>query len=137
MAELLVCAQDRAGTTDATKLLRGGWRRGQIVAVQSDGHAWGRREGLPRFVRIRLPGVTVAQVQRFMAARTTVDAFTGRREVAARRQWRVRLSDLPAAARVVIRETGVLTVDWRDFRDHLRHEVTGLSAPDLTPASLP
>lgn len=50
MAELLVLNRD------ATPEPRS-YKRGDIVVVMPDGHAWGNAEGLPDFVRVSLPGV--------------------------------------------------------------------------------
>ncbi len=50
MAELLVLNRD------ATPEPRS-YKRGDIVVVMPDGHAWGNAEGLPDFVRASLPGV--------------------------------------------------------------------------------
>lgn len=50
------------------------FQRGDIVHVAEDGHAWGRREGLPDFVRARLPGIPSAQVQGLVAKHETTAA---------------------------------------------------------------
>lgn len=51
MAELLVLNRD------ATPEPRS-YKRGDIVVVMPDGHAWGNAEGLPDFVQASLPGVS-------------------------------------------------------------------------------
>ena len=59
MAELLVKARSVANA-DPDKDRRGCYKRGDIVLAQPDGHEWGRMEGLPDFVVIRVPGLTAA-----------------------------------------------------------------------------
>ena len=49
MAEVLIVAQDRNVPESWGK-----WRKGDPVAVFPDGWPWGAREGLPRFVIVRV-----------------------------------------------------------------------------------
>lgn len=48
---------------DSEKDRRGVHKKGDIVAIQEDGHEWGTREGLPRFVVVRCPQVTTEQIR--------------------------------------------------------------------------
>lgn len=52
MAELLILNRDATPE-------RRSYKRGDIVVVMPDGHEWGNAEGLPDFVRGRLPGVPI------------------------------------------------------------------------------
>lgn len=51
-------------------------RKGNIVRVESDGFAWGKKERLPRFVLIKLPDVPVDTVREY--ARSKVDSTVAR-----------------------------------------------------------
>ncbi|MCP4126928.1 MAG: hypothetical protein GY753_07690 [Gammaproteobacteria bacterium] len=62
MAELLIKAVDYAHA-DPEKDRCGAYKRGDVVVVMPDGHVWGGAEGLPKFLRVSLPGVTVAEFQ--------------------------------------------------------------------------
>lgn len=61
MAELLIKAIS-ASHADPEKSERGCYRKGDIVVVMPDGHEWGAQEGLPTFVRVRVPGVAASAV---------------------------------------------------------------------------
>lgn len=98
MAEVLIKAID-ATHPDPAKQARGCYRMGDPVVVMPDGHEWGREEGLPRFWLLRIPGVSVSQVEAFL------ERGEGRR-----REWNLAPSDVPAGARTQLLATGVLTV---------------------------
>lgn len=67
MAELLIRAEDPD--------VAGGYEKGDIVIVAEDGREWGRLEGPPKFVRVNVPGVSVATatsyVERWVAGLET------------------------------------------------------------------
>jgi hypothetical protein len=60
--EMLVKAIS-ATNPDPEKDRRGTHKKGDICAIMPDNHPWGAKEGLPLFVIVRCPEVTVAQVQ--------------------------------------------------------------------------
>lgn len=62
MAELLVKAQDSPVSDGPGK-----WKQGHVVTVKPDGHLWGAKEGLPRFVIVKVPGIDVEDVEDFLA----------------------------------------------------------------------
>jgi hypothetical protein len=62
MAEFLVKAVS-ATNPDPEKDRRGTHKKGDICAVMPDAHPWGAKEGLPLFVIVRCPEVTVEQVR--------------------------------------------------------------------------
>lgn len=74
MAELLIKAIDATHSAPA-KDARGCYKRGDPVVVMPDGHAWGTREALPKFVLLKVPGVTVAQAQQYIAPWTRTYTF--------------------------------------------------------------
>lgn len=58
MAEILVLARDSQQPNGA--LRHKSYRRGDIVTIQDDGHAWGRMEGTPTFYKLRVSGPKAA-----------------------------------------------------------------------------
>lgn len=76
MAELLVCARNLAqdrGYVDK-ELDSKCYERGDIIVVMPDGWQWGSGEtGDSRFRILKIPGVTVAQVQAHMGSETDID----------------------------------------------------------------
>lgn len=84
MAEVLVVAQDRPVRDSA-----GRWYRGQPVVVRPDGWKWGKREGPPLFVLVKVPQLSVEEVEEFLAPDDEPDIVTGGRLRYARRKFRV------------------------------------------------
>jgi len=62
MAEFLIKAID-ATHPDPDTDEQGCYKKGDIVVVMPDGHEWGGKEGPPTFVIVKVPGVTVEQVE--------------------------------------------------------------------------
>lgn len=65
MAEFLVKAQEYTHP-DPEKDRRGVHKKGDIIVVKPDGHEWGAAEGLPTFVLVKVPGLSVATVENRM-----------------------------------------------------------------------
>lgn len=64
MAELLIKAVS-ASNADPDKDRRGCYKRGDVVVAMEDGHEWGRLEGPPDFVVVRLSGVSRAAAEQW------------------------------------------------------------------------
>lgn len=131
MAEILVKAAD-ATHADTTVDQRGCYKRGMPVVVQPDGHPWGAREGLPRFYIIKLPGVSVSKVLKYIIEDSTRDD-DGKVVRSRRRVWKFAIASMPAAARNKLVNTGVLTIGatgdytWAQVRAYLINQKTGLA----------
>ncbi len=65
MAELLIKAID-ATHSDPAKDQRGCYKRGDIVLVMPDGHEWGKEERLPKFVVVKISGLSVEAVKKYI-----------------------------------------------------------------------
>lgn len=129
MSEILVKARDHTHP-DPIKDQRGAYKRGMPVCVMPDGHTWGSAEGLPAFVVLKLPGISVERVRQFLEPIADAEGAPVRR-----RLWQIAWSGLPAAARSKILATGALTIGqggdytWAQFRNYLKRFDTGASAP--------
>lgn len=132
MAELLVKAVS-ATHWNLDKETRGCWKRGDPVVVMPDGHIWGSLEGLPRFVLIKVPGIGVERVEKYVSPRLEADGTTP----ISRRLWRIRWDDLPTQAKNKLRDTGQLIIKagaysgpfdytWLQIRSYFRNLTTGL-----------
>lgn len=116
MAEALLFAANNSNP-DPVKDRRGCWKRGYLVVVKPDGHAWGREEDpaqniAPRkFVLLKFPGVSVARVEKYLAAQMD-DAGGALLEpvMFRRRLWQIQYAELPLAARQLLSTTGILTI---------------------------
>lgn len=136
MAELLIKAQD-ATHADPDADRAGCYKRGDVVAVMPDGHEWGAREGLPRFVRLRIPGVAKNLAERLAVEDDEDDDGNpavdekGYRRVHRRRRWRVDLAALPAAVRTALATTGEASISRALVRSRLRRKRDNLQFADL------
>lgn len=136
MAELLIKAVN-ATHSDPEQDRRGCYKRGMPVVVMPDGHQWGSAEGLPSFVVLKLPGVSVDRVKEYLDRQTQGVDAEGRPLAFRRRLWRFRFEDMPLAARNKLAQDGELTIavggyagpadyTWAQVKTFLRNEATGL-----------
>lgn len=130
-AEILVKAVSHTHA-DPDKDQRGAYKAGMPVVVMPDGHQWGREEGLPKFVVIKIPGVPVESVQKYIDSQSPDG-----RLIVRRRRWLLRIAALPAAARNKLETAGALTIragdykgpadyTWNQVRQYMRNQETGL-----------
>lgn len=103
MAEILVKAADTPGVVHPLR-----WLRGQAVVVMEDGHAWGAEERLPKFVVLKVPGVPVLRLEKYLSQRVAGEELAV--EPPRRRVWQVQLQTLPLAARQKLQTEGELTI---------------------------
>lgn len=106
MCEILVKATN-ATHPDPDTDRRGCYKRGYPVVVMPDGHPWGTEERLPLFVVIKLPGVEVETALKYIEP--WQDALDPSRTYC-RRVWRIKVDDLPAAAKQKLATTGQLII---------------------------
>lgn len=141
MAEILIKAVD-AINTDPEQDRRGSYKRGMPIVVMPDGHLWGDEECMPKFAVLKIPGVSVDAVQKYVQTHqiqngVKQDGLTPRIEIYRRRLWQLRWVDLPAAARNKLISTGVLTIKagayngtydytWAQVKQYFRNLDTGL-----------
>lgn len=136
MAEILVRATSSAVLSDPAKDQRGCYKRGMPVVVMPDGHQWGALERLPTFVVIKLPMISVARVQKYIAEQR--ELVNGEMATTRRRLWRIRWADLPAAARTKLQNSGELIIKatadytgsfdytWTQVKQYWQNQQTGL-----------
>jgi len=72
MAEILIALNPTNYThPDPRKDKAGVYKKGDIVIIKPDGWPWGREEGLPKFLIVKLPGVTVDELAAYTASSAT------------------------------------------------------------------
>jgi len=137
MAQILVMAIDK-NHADPDIDRRGCYKRGYPVVVMPDSHTWGREEGLPSFVVIKIPGVPVEKVRKYIEPELEdVPDERGCYRIYRRRLWTFRLDDMPAAARNKLLRDGELIIKvgdytgsydytWTQVRSHLRNLKTNV-----------
>ena len=129
MAEILVKLTN-AFHVDATKDQRGSYKRGFPVVVKSDGHLWGREERRPHFFLVKIPGISIGQVLKYVEPQIEAGVITRRR------LWTIRWNDLPVNARNLILDNGELIIKagtyagpfdytWTQVKTFFRNQLTG------------
>lgn len=112
MAELLIRARDNVHPDPDTDL-RGSYKRGYVVVVKRDGWPWARAEALPNFVVIKIPGVPVDKVLKYVQPENILEINPELGEIEVpfrRRRWQIRWADLPLSARTKLATTGQLII---------------------------
>lgn len=69
MAELLIKAVDAKNPTPGIDLA-GCYKRGDVVIVKPDGWKWGKCEGLPRFIVLKVPSMTIESAEQYIESLT-------------------------------------------------------------------
>jgi hypothetical protein len=134
MAEILF--MNRTNGPDAAH-----WKIGDIVAVKEDGHEWGLEESKSKWIAagrigaewtgafflLKLPGVTVAQVEQFLADFPAATATQG-----GRRLWRFNVESLTANQlnSLITKGEFVSNVDLTEaqIKDKIRRKDTNAAA---------
>jgi hypothetical protein len=118
MARLLIQARDNHRAHNPKGRLGVHYRPGDPIVVTPDGHVWGRKETLPVFYQVDVPG-PVERVSEYLEKRIhTVPEAPGEpfREVMdERRQFCLDLAKLPAGKRAQLREYGQVNLTDREF----------------------
>lgn len=136
MAELLIKSID-ATHDDPDTDRRGCYKRGDVVIVQEDGHEWGRKEGPPKFVRLRIPGAARALAERLVEHQDDDDNGVpqideqGAPRTHRRRRWQLDIDNLPAGIRAQLAATGEASITRAQIRARLRRKRDGAQFTDL------
>lgn len=107
MAKILMLAFDTYGPDDEAD--RFAWKIGHIIDVKPDTHTWGASEGLPKFWRINLPGISVDQVKKFLAYKFDYTNVGDPIQIGIR-EWKLDANSLPVATLNTLKNTGEITV---------------------------
>jgi len=96
-------------------------RTGDIIVVKPDGHIWGKEEGLPKFVVVKIPGATTEQTQKYLSPEINALALE---ETLTRRLWRVNIDMIPNSLLKKLRDTGTVTVTWTQIKGYIQNKAT-------------
>lgn len=106
MARLCVRVKDNLRAGHPAPALA--YRPGDVVSVHPDGHRFGRREGPPNFAIVDVLGVTVVEMQRYIAM-AGLDGPSPQR-----RMYALDLDGIPARP-----------LEWTEVRTRIRKKATG------------
>lgn len=108
--ELLVQAKDSPYETGAKK--------GDIIVVRPDGWEWGKEEGLPNYIVVKMPGVSVEEAKvyeqpLYKTETVTIDSKSVEQEVVAKkRKYNI---DALKVEQAITEKTSVLSVASKDI----------------------
>jgi len=137
MAEILVKAVD-ATHPDSDKDRKGAYKRGMPVVVMPDGQSWGNEERLPKFIVIKIPGVPVEKVKKYIDPEYQGLDADGQPVTYRRREWHISWADLPQGVKERILANGGLTIKvasysgpydytWPQVKAYFKGITSGLS----------
>lgn len=122
MAELLIKAVD-AVHKDRLKDRRGCYKRGDPVTSMRDGWTWGRLETVPKFWRVRVPGVEFLSLREFCHPEYAQDYFWLRGEnshkalknTITRRRWSFSPELIAPTKRMALFRGETVDLAWSEF----------------------
>lgn len=118
MAEFLIKAVS-VTHSDPDKDTRGCYKRGDIVDIRPNGFAWGKEEGLPKFVVVQVSDVSVAAAKKYMDPERDTNGFMTRRRI-----YRVLVDSVPNAVKIALRDTGRYETTWDAIKAYVHNKIT-------------
>jgi hypothetical protein len=108
MCEILIRAKDNINPDPELDKMT--YKRGYPVCVMPDGHSWGRAEGLPDFIVLKITDLSVEQAQQYIEHKV-INAQTANQQIVGRRKFKfdIDASALPQRIKNQIKD-GVVTV---------------------------
>lgn len=92
---------------------------GAVAIVRPDGWSWGRKEGPPKFILVKIPSVDVAEVQQYMAMEVD-EAHT---DPATTRKRKERRYSFPAQfVQNALAQGGVTTITKKQVDNYMKHQ---------------
>ncbi len=108
MAEFLIKAID-ANHLNPVKDKSGCYKRGDVVVVHPDGHEWGKSEGPPKFVIVKIPGMTVEEAQKYV--KSEGDAPDPENPITlTRRKYKFHIDDISEEVKNELETKGVVAI---------------------------
>ena len=95
------------------------YKRGDIVVVKPDGHNWGKEEGLPKFVKIKIPGLPVSEKY----IDPEIDEID-KSKIIRRRKFRILLDNLPNTIINKLKKNGEITITPDKLKNFIHNKQT-------------
>ena len=108
MAELLILAFDTSNKDPERDVFA--YKKGHVISVQPDGHTWGKEECLPKFYIVKLPKVSVADVQKYLEPKIDILSAEDERQTIAIRKYKLDVANLPTLAKTALERDGEITL---------------------------
>lgn len=95
MAELLIKAIDAIVEDDPVKDKAGSYKRGDVVVIYPDGHEYGKIEGLPKFMIVKIPDLSFKDAQKYIEEEVD-DTDLNNIITITRRRYKFLVDDIPS-----------------------------------------
>ena len=123
MAELLIKARDPIDLPVNEEKRNRCYRKGDIIVVMPDGHEWGKEERLPKFVVIKVPGMSVATAKKYIEPNEIDTGLVDRDgeriiKLVNKRKYNVLIDNIPEAVSNQLK-TGVVEVSWDSVKSYV------------------
>lgn len=119
MCELLIMAINKSNPDPEKD--KGCYKRGDIVTIHPDNHIWGDQEGLPTFIKIKIPGLTVDMARK--VTEQGMDLVTGE-VMTVRRKWNLLIDSIPTSIKNNLLNKGEVTVTVEQVRNFIQNKIT-------------
>jgi len=132
MAEFLIKLIDHTHS-DPLKDSRECYKRGDVVVVMPDSHIWGKEEGYPKFLVVKIPGMSIETGRKYIEQQIQGDVMgeTLDPSVVTRcRKYNVLLNSAPQTMIDTARTQGYITVDFNSMKYLIKNQATGATGGD-------
>jgi hypothetical protein len=122
MAEFLIKAID-ATHSDPIKDKSGSYKRGDVVVVMPDGWPWGRLEGPPKFVIVKIPGMSVEAAQKYIDSEKDISIPENPRTLT-RRKYKFHIDDITLEVKSELDSKGTVVMTEIQAEGFLRDKTS-------------
>lgn len=137
MCEILIKAID-ATHSDSDIDRIGCYKAGMPIIVVDDDFSWGSKECQPLFYVVKIPLINKSKVLKFIVTQVDID-----NNIYRKRLWRIRVEDLPSAAKQILIDQGSITIKatnryigaydytWGQIKRYFRNLETDIDGAEL------
>ena len=122
MAEFAITAMNRSHP-DPVKDKRGCYKLYDIVEVKEDGFKWGKKDTLPYFYIVKVPGLEVTECIQYKYPECDLYG-----ETITRRLWKIAVDILPSVIKNKLFSDGVIRVTWSQIKSYVINKKDGTPA---------
>lgn len=126
MAEFLIFARDVVNPDPEKD--KGCPKRGDIIDVREDGFEWGKKERLPDFYFIKIPGLSVTGTAQYKFPEGGIIGQASPNVVLKFRLWKTNVDVVPSAIKNTLLSTGKVTVNWSQIKSYIVNKKDGGTA---------
>lgn len=124
MAEFLIKARNTVDLPKDEADSNCAYMRGDIVVVMPDGHEWGKEERLPKFVVVKVAGMSVETAKKYMEPQVVDSGLVdvggkATPRMTSKRKWKILMDDVPTAVKTALMKSGVYETSWSNIKTYI------------------